>query len=255
MANPFDLTGKVALVTGGNGGIGLGMARGLAGAGATIVVAARNAEKSRAAVAELSRLGPAATAVSVDMANEGSIRAMVDETVRRHGRLDILINNAGTTVRKPPQEISHADFMGVIDVNLTGVHLASAAAHAMLKRSGHGKVINIGSMTSIFATAYSAAYAASKGAIVQYTRACAIAWAKDNIQCNAVLPGWIKTDMAESALKQVPGLEERVLTRTPAARWGLPEDFAGIAVFLCSPASDFITGTAIPVDGGYAVQG
>jgi 2-deoxy-D-gluconate 3-dehydrogenase len=124
-----------------------------------------------------------------------------------------------------------------------------------MKRAGGGKIINIGSMMSIFGATFAPAYGASKGGIVQFTRSTAIAWAPDNIQVNAVLPGWVDTDLTRSARQQVAGLHERVLARTPSGRWGTGEDFAGIAVFLASPASDFITGTAIPVDGGYSVQG
>jgi 2-deoxy-D-gluconate 3-dehydrogenase len=124
-----------------------------------------------------------------------------------------------------------------------------------MKKAGGGKIINIGSMMSIFAAGFAPAYAASKGGIVQFGRACATAWAKDNIQVNAVLPGWIDTDLTKGARREVQGLHERVLARTPAARWGDPKDFAGIAVFLASAASDFVTGTAIPVDGGFSVQG
>jgi 2-deoxy-D-gluconate 3-dehydrogenase len=123
-----------------------------------------------------------------------------------------------------------------------------------MKAAGGGKVINIGSMMSLFGASFAPAYAASKGGIVQFTRACACAWAPDNIQANAILPGWIDTDLTKRARVEVNGLHERVLSRTPAARWGAIDDFAGIAVFLASPASDFVTGTAIPVDGGYSIM-
>src|SRR5229473_1332534 len=171
----FDLGGRVAIVTGGNGGIGFGMAQGLAAAGAAIVVAGRDEAKSAAAVKTLSE--------------------------------------------------------------------------------GGGKIINIGSMMSIFGASFTVPYAASKGGIVQMTRALATAWAKDNIQVNAVLPGWIDTALTRKGRAEIAGLHERVLARTPAGRWGTPADHAGIAVFLASAASDFVTGTAIPVDGGYSVQG
>jgi 2-deoxy-D-gluconate 3-dehydrogenase len=121
--------------------------------------------------------------------------------------------------------------------------------------AGGGKIINIGSMMSIFGASFTAPYAATKGGIVQLSRALACAWAKDNIQVNAVLPGWIDTALTVQGRRDIPGLEERVVARTPAGRWGTPDDFAGIAVWLASPASDFVTGTAIPVDGGYSVQG
>jgi 2-deoxy-D-gluconate 3-dehydrogenase len=251
----FDLTGRVAIVTGGNGGIGLGMARGMAQAGAAVAVAGRNAAKSEAAVKELQALGGKAAVVKVDVTSQASCREMVDKTVEKFGRLDILVNNAGTNIRKQPQEYALEEWHTVIDTNLTSAFACSQAAYPAMVRAGGGKIINIGSMMSIFGASFTAAYAASKGGMVQLTRALATAWAKDNIQVNAVLPGWIDTDLTRKAPEQIAGLHERVLARTPAGRWGSPDDHAGIAVFLASPASDFVTGTAIPVDGGYSVQG
>jgi len=250
----FDLKGKVAIVTGGNGGIGLGMAKGLASAGARIVVAARNQEKSVAAVSELKALGSEAFALSVDVRDEASVAAMIGETAKRCGRLDILVNNAGTNIRKPAHEMTLEEWRQVMDTNLTSAFLCSRSAHPHLKRAGGGKIINIGSMLSIFGASFAPAYGASKGGIVQLTKSLATAWAADRIQVNAVLPGWIDTELTRQARQQVSGLHERVLARTPAGRWGAIDDFGGIAVFLASAASDFITGTAIPVDGGYSVQ-
>jgi 2-deoxy-D-gluconate 3-dehydrogenase len=248
----FNLSGRVAVVTGGNGGIGLGMAKGLAAAGASVVVAARNAEKAEAAVAAL---GAGSNFIALDVADESSCKALIDETVARYGRLDILVNNAGTSIRKPPEDYTAAEWRTVLDTNLTGALFCSQAAYPAMKKAGGGKIINIGSMYSIFGTSYGAAYAASKGGLVQLTKSLAIAWAKDNIQVNAVLPGWIDTELTQGARRHVPELHDRVLTRTPAGRWGLPEDLAGIAVFLAAPASDFVTGAAIPVDGGYSSMG
>ncbi len=252
--NPFDLSGRVAIVTGGNGGIGLGMARGLANAGAAVVVAGRNAEKTAAAVAELESLGAKAAAVEVNVTDQASCQSMIAFAVERFGRLDILVNNAGTNIRKQPTEYSLAEWHEVLETNLTSAFVCAQAAYSEMKRAGGGKIINIGSMMSIFGASFAVPYAASKGGIVQMTKGLATAWAKDNIQVNAVLPGWIDTDLTRKAREQVKGLHERVLERTPAGRWGITADFAGIAVFLSSPASDFVTGTAIPVDGGYSVQ-
>ena len=235
----FDLTGKVAVVTGGNGGIGLGMARGLAGAGCDVVVAARNADKSSRAVKELEGLGVRAAAISVDVADEPSVETLIARAVEAFGRIDIVVNNAGTNVRKPPEELALAEWHHVMDTNLTSAFL----------------VINIGSMMSIFGVRFSPAYAASKGGIVQLTKVMATAWAGDNIQVNAVLPGWIDTELTQGARKQIATLHDSVLKRTPAGRWGVMADMSGVAVFLASPASDFVTGTAIPVDGGYSIQG
>ncbi|MDB5608590.1 MAG: 2-deoxy-D-gluconate 3-dehydrogenase [Bradyrhizobium sp.] len=252
----FDLSGKVAIVTGGNGGIGLGMARGLAEAGADIAIVGRNEAKSNAAITEL-RQGGAAKAISVvaDVTDKAAVADMVERVRRELGRIDILVNNAGINIRKPPHALSLEEWDSVIKTNLTSAFLCSQTVHPAMKAAGGGKIINIGSMMSIFGASFAPAYAASKGGIVQFTRSCAVAWAADNIQANAVLPGWIDTDLTRRARQEIDGLHDKVLARTPAARWGAIADFAGIVVFLSSPASDFVTGTAIPVDGGFSIMG
>jgi 2-deoxy-D-gluconate 3-dehydrogenase len=250
----FDLKKRVALITGGNGGIGLGMAKGLAAAGATVVVAGRNKTKAQSALSELRALGGEAEFFELDVLKEASCKQAIKQTVDRFGRLDILVNNAGTSVRKPPQDLTADDWYLVMNTNLTSAFFCSQAAYPHMVRGGGGKIINIGSMMSVFASSYATPYAASKGGIVQMARSMAVAWAKDNIQVNIILPGWIDTDLTRKAREQVEGLHDRVLARTPAQRWGNPGDFAGIAVFLAAPASDFITGAAIAVDGGYSVQ-
>jgi 2-deoxy-D-gluconate 3-dehydrogenase len=255
LTSPFDLTGKVAIVTGGNGGIGLGMARGLAEAGADIAIVGRNEAKSMAAVDDIKRRGGKAISVICDVTDKAAVEAMVEPVARELGRIDILVNNAGINIRKTPHALSLEEWDSVIRTNLTSAFLCSQAVYPAMKRAGGGKIINIGSMMSIFGASFAPAYAASKGGIVQFTRSCAVAWAADNIQANSVLPGWIDTDLTRRAREQIDGLHERVLARTPAARWGAIADFAGIAVFLASSASDFVTGTAIPVDGGFSVMG
>ncbi|MDH4180871.1 MAG: glucose 1-dehydrogenase [Betaproteobacteria bacterium] len=252
MENLFDLRGRVALVTGGNGGIGLGMARGLARAGAGVVVAARNAEKSRAAVEELRSLGADALAIGVDVTDEPSVSAMVGEAAAWRGRIDILVNNAGINIRKPAHDLSLDEWRRVLDTNLTGAFLCSRAVHPHMKAAGAGKIVNIGSMLSIFGAAFGPVYGASKGGIVQLTKSLAVTWAADNIQVNAVLPGWVDTDLTRRGREEIPGLDAKVLAGTPAGRWGRIDDFAGIAVFLAGAASDFLTGAAIPLDGGYS---
>jgi len=251
----FDLTGRVALVTGGNGGIGLGMASGLAKAGATIVIAGRNAEKNAAAIAELKGLGATADALVVDVANEATCRAMVGEAHTRHGRLDILVNNAGVARRTRPETMSLEIWDAILATNLTAVLVASQAAHPLMKTGGGGKIINIGSMYSIFGAPYVSAYAVSKGGVVQLTKSLAAAWAADNIQVNAILPGWIDTDMTRPARTGSAEFSDGVVARTPAGRWGEIGDFEGPAVFLASPASDFVTGAVLAVDGGYSITG
>lgn len=253
--SPFDLKGKVAIVTGGNGGIGLGMAKGLAAAGAAVMIAARDEKKSAEAVAELEKLGAGAAAVTVDVKDKASVEAMVKATLARFGRVDILVANAGINIRKPPQDYTLEEWQTVLDINLNGPFLCAQAVYAPMKQAGGGKIITIGSMTSIFGMPFAAPYSSTKGGIVQLSRSLATAWAKDNIQVNAVLPGWIDTALTRTARQNVKGLHDTVLTRTPAGRWGVPDDFSGIAVFLASAASDFVTGAAIPVDGGYSVLG
>jgi len=220
-----------------------------------VVVAGRNTAKSIAAVRELEGLGGQGSAFTVDVADEESVRRMMDDVRDRLGRLDILINNAGINIRKPVHEVTLAEWRLVIDTNLTSTYLCCHAAYPLFKAAGAGKVINIGSMLSIFGASFAPAYAASKGGVVQFTKSAAVAWAPDNIQVNAVLPGWIDTALTRHARQEVSGLNERVLARTPMGRWGTVRDVEGIAVFLASAASDFITGTAIPVDGGYSISG
>ncbi len=251
----FDLQKRVAFITGGNGGIGLGMAKGFASAGAAVVIAGRNKVKAQSALSELHSLGAQAEFVELDVLKEASCNLAIQSAVERYGRLDILVNNAGTTLRKQPEDLTEQEWHLVMNSNLTSAFLCSKAAYPHMVRSGGGKIINIGSMMSIFGMPFAAPYAASKGGIVQMTRALATAWAKDNIQINAVLPGWIDTDLTRSARQQIPGINDKVLARTPAQRWGAPDDFAGIAIFLAAPASNFITGAAISVDGGYSIQG
>jgi 2-deoxy-D-gluconate 3-dehydrogenase len=250
----FDLTGRAALVTGGNGGIGLGMARGLAKAGASVAVAGRNKDKNAAAVKMLESLGAKAIALEGDVLAEADCRALVERAAQRFGRLDILVNNAGIAIRKPPQAYSAEEWHRVIDSNLTSAFLCSHAAYPHMKKAGGGKILSIGSILALMGAPFAVAYAASKGGLVQMTRALATAWAADNIQVNAILPGWIDTDLTVSARKEVAGLNEKVLSRTPAGRWGETKDFEAITVLLAGPGSQFITGTAIPVDGGYTIQ-
>ncbi|MBI5968682.1 MAG: glucose 1-dehydrogenase [Deltaproteobacteria bacterium] len=255
MKDLFSLNGKVAIVTGGNGGIGLGIARGLAGAGSKIVIAARNQAKTAEAKRKIEEeFGGPVMGVQVDVRQEQQIQAMVAQVVDKFGRIDILVNNAGLNIRKIPQEYSAAEWDEVLEVNLRSAFLCSKAIYPAMKRAGGGKIINIGSMTSILGGAKLAPYGASKGGIVQLTRSLAVAWAPDNIQVNAILPGWINTDLTVQARRDMPGLEERVVARTPAGRWGEPDDLKGVAVFLASRASDFVTGTALPVDGGFSIM-
>ena len=248
----FDLTGKVAVVTGGNGGIGLGIAMGLAGAGANIVIAARSVEKTAQALENIRALGVEAHGITVDVTQEPAIQRIVTSTIDHMGRLDILVNNSGIAVRAQPQELTAAQWDSVVDVNLRAAFLASKAAYAQMVKAGGGKVINVGSMYSIFGSDWGAPYAASKGGLVQLTKSLAVAWAKDNIQVNAVLPGWIVTDLTRGIQDADPNRYDNISRRIPTGRWGEPSELAGAAVFLASTASDYVTGATLAVDGGYS---
>ena len=249
----FDLSDKVAIVTGGNGGIGLGMAKGLAESGAKIAIIGRNTEKNANAVNEIKSLGATAIAIETDVRDANAVTSMVKAVVAEWGRVDILINNAGINIRKRPEDLSEEEWRQVLDTNLTSAFLCSKACYPEMKKAGGGKILNNGSMLSLFGSPWGSAYGSSKGGIMQMTKSHATSWADDNIQVNCYLPGWINTDLTLQARKDVPGLHEKVLARTPAGRWGEPADLAGLAVYLASPASDFLTGTAIPIDGGFSI--
>jgi 2-deoxy-D-gluconate 3-dehydrogenase len=248
----FDLSGKVAIVTGGNGGIGLGISQGLAQAGASVVVLGRNTAKSEAACRQIHQATGAKTlTVTAEVSRPDHVDRAVAETLNYFNRIDILFNNAGINIRKEPEALALSEWQEVLDANLTSAFLMSKAAYFPMKSGSGGKIVNIGSMASIFGSSFAAAYAASKGGIVQLTKSLALAWAKDNIQVNAILPGWFDTELTQKAREQVPGLYERVLARIPQGRWAIPSDMAGTALWLASAASNYVTGVAVPVDGGY----
>jgi 2-deoxy-D-gluconate 3-dehydrogenase len=231
------------------------MAQGLANAGADIVLSGRDAGKGAAASAELEGIGGRVAFFAADVAIPEDCQALANFALQRMGRIDILINNAGVTARRRPEDLTLSDWNAVMSTNLTSAFLCSQCVHPSMQEAGGGKIINIGSMLSLFGSSFGAAYGASKGGLVQLTRSLAAAWARDNIQVNAILPGWIDTDMGKSARTEVDGLDDRVTARTPAGRWGRPDELAGIAVFLASAASGFVTGAAIPVDGGFSIAG
>ena len=255
MIDRFSLKGRVAIVTGGNGGIGEGISRAFAEVGADIVIAARNRSKTNLTAERIrSVYGTKVLEVQLDVRQEKQVESMMKETLDSFGSVDILVNNAGINIRKMPQDLTSVEYDEVLDTNLRSVFLCSKAVYPTMKKRGGGKIINIGSMTSLFGGAKLMAYGASKGGIVAMTRALAVAWAPDNIQINAILPGWIDTELTQKARIELDGLNERVLTRTPAGRWGREDDLQGAAVFLATAASDFVTGISLPVDGGYSAS-
>lgn len=250
-SEPFDLTGRVALVTGGNRGIGRAIALGLAGAGARVAVAARDLERSQRVADEIEAIGGQALALGCDVTEPADIRSTVDLTCERLGTLSILVNNAGVAAGGRPEQISDKVWAEVLDTNLKGAFLFAQAAFAPMQRAGGGKIINLGSEYALFGSAWVLPYSVSKGGVVQLTKSLAVAWAADNIQVNALIPGWIRTEMT-AQVEQNDALLRPILERTPAGRFGAPEELAGAAIFLAAPASDFVTGIVLPVDGGYA---
>ena len=249
----FDLTGQVAVVTGGNRGIGRGIAHGLAEAGAAVAVFGRNEEKNQQVLSELKALGVPSIAVKLDMTNRGGLEPALNTVESELGSVSILVNNAGNVslsggvMNERPE-----DWDCVIETQLNSVFLLSKLAARSMITHKRGKIINIGSMYSYFGSGLIPSYSAAKGAIVQLTKSMAIEFAPHNIQVNAIAPGWIETDMT-APVRTMP-LNDEILARTPAGRWGQPEEIAGTAVYLASRASDFVTGTTIRVDGGYAIR-
>lgn len=250
----FDLTGKAVFITGANSGIGLAIAKTFAARGARVMIAARNTEKNARAVEAIEAAGGVAQAVEADISDKAACQEAVDACVDRFGSLDVLVNNAGISIRKMPQEYSLEEWNRVLTTNLTGTFLCSQIAHPIMKRNKGGRIINIASLMAVFGTPLSAPYSASKGGVVQLTKSLATAWADDGIRVNAIIPGFIETELTASLKEQLPHLYDQVVARTPAGRWGRPDDLTGLAVFLASEASAFITGAAIPVDGGYLIR-
>ncbi len=254
MASPkmFDLSGEVAVVTGGNGGIGRGIALGFAEAGAAVAILARNEEKNRAVVEELAKAGVQAMAVPLDVTRRAALAPAMEEVARKLGPVSILVNNAGIAIMRSAMKFRADDWDRVIETNLNSCFfLSQIAARSMVARR-HGKIINIASEYSHFGSQSGIAYPAAKGALVQTTKTMAIELAPQNVQVNAIVPGWIETDMTVGA--QSGAMFNEIIMRTPAGRFGKPEEMAGAAIFLASHASDFVTGSILHVDGGYAIR-
>ena len=251
----FDLTGKVAVITGGNGGIGLGFARAVAAAGADVSIWGTNAEKNAAAEQELQQINPSASATLCDVSNESAVDEAMAAVTARYGRIDACFPNAGigTQNQKPFFEHSTEDWNRVIDVNLNGVfYTLRAATKQMVKQGEGGSLILTASGTAIQGAAKGQAYASTKGAMISMMLALSVEMARYKITANAIIPGWVETAMTERAFGRGP-FKEKVLPRVPARRWGQPADFSGIAVYLASDASAYHTGDVFTIDGGYTV--
>jgi len=249
----FDLTGQVAVVTGGNGGIGRGIALGLAEAGAAVAIFGRNDEKNQHVLSELKTIGVPSLAVKVDLTDRSGLEPALNKVESELGGISILVNNAGNVSLSGGTLLEKTeDWDNVIETQLNAVFLLSKLAAKMMLGRKNGKIINIGSMYSFFGSGLIPSYSAAKGAVVQLTKSMAIELAPHNIQVNAIAPGWIETDMT-APVKTMP-LNDEILSRTPAGRWGQAEEIAGTAVYLASRASDFVTGTTIRVDGGYSIR-
>lgn len=254
--NPFNLSGKVAAVTGGNGGIGRGMALALARAGASVAILARNETRNGKVLAELEALGIPAMAAHLDVRERPTLDAAMATVEKELGPIDIMVNNAGNAtisggvLAEPPETWDNT-----LATHLDATFLLSQIAARSMTQRGHGKIINLASMYSYFGSGIAPSYSAAKGGIVQLTKSMAVELAPHNIQVNAIAPGWIITDMT-AGIRENPEMEEfdrMILARTPANRWGDVDDLAGATVFLASAASDFITGVTLPVDGGYSI--
>ena len=256
--SPFDLSGRIAVVTGGNGGIGRAIALGLGGAGAAVAVLGRNEGKNAAVVNELEALGVPSIALRVDVTQRATLESAMAEVERRLGGLDILVNNAGVAnITGGVLNETSESWDTVIETHLHATFLLSKFAAASMAKRKRGKIINLASMYSIFGSGALPSYSAAKGAVVQLTKSMAIELAAHNIQVNAIAPGWIETDMTSVAWNDPDQnwapFNQAILDRTPSHRWGKPAETAGAAVFLASDAADFITGVTLPVDGGYSI--
>jgi gluconate 5-dehydrogenase len=246
----FDLTGKTALVTGSSGGLGLAMARGLADAGARVVLNGRNKAKLVAATKSFEAAGRHVSTLAFDVADEAAVRAAFERFDADGVAIDILVNNAGNQLRKPMIDLTSEEWRGILDTHLTAAfQVGREAARRMIARGAGGKIINMGSLASEVARATIAPYTAAKGGIKMLTRSMAAEWAKHNIQANAIGPGYIVTEMTEPLVNDAK-FDAWVKSRTPSGRWGRPEDLIGVTLFLASAASDYVNGQIVYVDGG-----
>lgn len=250
----FDLTDKVAIITGGNGGLGFGIAQGLASMGAAVVVVGRNQAKIDRSVKALKAAGANVLGVQADVSKEDDVARMVDETVQRFGRLDILFNNAAISWGIKTEEMTFDEWNNFIAINLSSCFLTCKACFPEMLKVGGGKIINIGSVITKIGFGRLSHYAAAKGGMDHMTQSLAQGWGQHNIQVNAILPGLVHTEMVPCFGPNKTPVVDYIVGRTPVGRHGMPEDFQGISILLASNASDFITGSIMVVDGGWTLS-
>ena len=251
----FALDGKAALVTGASGGIGRALAVALGGAGAAVGVHGRDDADLEETRKLIETAGGRGVILKADIADVAACRRLIDETVRRLGRLDVLVNCAGINFRSPLAEATEEEFEKIFAVNLRALFFLCQAAHPVMKRQGGGKIVNVGSITTSWGLGGVGVYGMTKSAVGHLTRTLAVEWAADNIQVNCLAPGFIVTPLTEKALWGDEYRRKWILDRTPAKRPGRPEDLVGTLLLLSSPASDFLTGQIITVDGGFLAGG
>src|SRR5437762_10257887 len=255
MASPlFDLTDRIAVVVGGTSGIGRAIALGLADAGADVVPTGRRGNLAEAIAREVEARGRRSLAMTTDVSDTHSVQALADATIGKFGKVDILVNAAGYTIRRPTLDISDDEWEGILDVNLTGMLRACRAFGRHMTERRYGRIINIGSLTSVVALHEVAAYGASKAGVAALTKSLAVEWAPYNVCVNAILPGVFRTALNERLLDGTDRGDE-LLMRTPMRRFGVPEELAGAAVFLASDSASFVTGHLLAVDGGFLASG
>lgn len=252
-ANPlhlFDITGQVALVTGATRGLGRAIASGLARAGAHVIVAGRTGSAAEAVARELTAAGHAATSVTLDVTRSDQVAEVLSQAAESAGGLDIVVNNAGVIERHPVEDYPAQSWHRVLDTNLNGAFFVSQAAGTIMLKQGQGSIVNIASVLAHSGGRNVVAYAASKGALVQLTRACAVEWAARGVRVNAIAAGYFTTDLTQN-LRDDPGRSQALLTRVPAGRWGRPEELVGAVLYLASPAAGYVHGAVLEVDGGW----
>ena len=253
MSDLFDLTGRCVVITGGTSGIGLSAAQAFLEAGARVTISGRSKDRGEAALGRLADKGDV-WFCAADASDEADAERLAETAKAHMGGVDTIVCAAGINRRGAPQDLSLEDWDAVLDANLRGTFVTARAFYPQLCQSGDGRIVTIGSMMSVLANDMTAPYAAAKGGVVQLTRSLAAAWAKDGIRANCVLPGWVDTALTRQARLDMPDLDARVRDRTPLGRWADPEDIAGTILFLSTAASRFVTGTAIPVDGGFVMR-